>query len=356
MTKKEKKAKIEKVVKILKNQYPEALCSLEYEGDGWKLLVMGRLSAQCTEERVNIVCRELFKVYPNAKALADASLEDIEKIIMPCGLYKMKAKSIKEESRKLHYEYNGIVPDTMEELLTFEGVGRKIANLLLGDLYKKPAIVADTHCMRICGRLGMYREGMKDPLKTERIMSELIAPEEQSDFCHRMVLFGREFCTAKSPKCDTCPLKMLCKDEIKVQKLGIKRIDECLDLVWRVFSEFEVPVFPPEGGKEYKRIIEETREKKNIVFYGAVAGGKVVGVLGMRENNHIGYFYVDSAYHKRGIGKALFLRMKEDYDLKEFTVNAAPYGIPIYTRLGFVPTDTEQNVNGVIFTPMKYRE
>ncbi|MBQ8545446.1 MAG: GNAT family N-acetyltransferase [Clostridia bacterium] len=355
MTKKEKKAKMDKVVEILKKQYPEALCSLEYEGDGWKLLVMGRLSAQCTDERVNIVCRELFKAYPNAKALADAPLSDIEEIIKPCGLYKMKAKSIKEESRKLHYEYNGVVPDTIEELLAFEGVGRKIANLLLGDLYKKPAIVADTHCMRICGRLGMYKEGMKDPFKTEMIMKELIVPEEQSDFCHRMVLFGREFCTAKSPKCDTCPLKTLCKDEIKIQKLGIKRLDECLDLVWQVFSQFEVPVFPPEGGAEYKRIIEETREKKNISFYGAIANGKVVGVLGMRENNHIGYFYVDSRYHKRGIGKALFNRMKEDYDLKEFTVNAAPYGVPVYTRLGFVPTDSQKNVNGVIFTPMKYK-
>ena len=354
MTKNEKKAKMKKIVELLKIQYPQALCSLEYEGDGWKLMIMGRLSAQCTDERVNIVCRDLFKVYPDAKALADAPLADIEEIIKPCGLYKMKAKSIKEESRKLYYEYDGVVPDTMEELLTFEGVGRKIANLLLGDLYKKPAIVADTHCMRICGRLGMYKEGVKDPLKTEMIMSELIEPAEQSDFCHRMVLFGREFCTAKSPKCDTCPLKMLCKDEIKIEKLGQKRIDECLDLVWQVFSEFEVPVFPPEGGPEYKRIIEETRQRKNISFYGALANGKVVGVLGMRENNHIGYFYVDKRYHKRGIGRSLFERMMRDYDLKEFTVNAAPYGVPIYTRLGFSPTDKEQNVNGVIFTPMKY--
>jgi len=356
LTKNEKKAKIKKIVELLKIQYPEALCSLDYEGDGWKLMVMGRLSAQCTDERVNIVCKELFKTYPNAKALADAPLSSIEEIIKPCGLYKMKAKSIKEESRKLFYEYNGIVPDTMEELLTFEGVGRKIANLLLGDLYKKPAIVADTHCMRICGRLGMYKEGMKDPFKTEKIMSELIEPSEQSDFCHRMVLFGREFCTAKSPKCDTCPIKMLCKDEIKIEKLGVKRIDECLDLVWRVFSEFEVPEFPPEGGSEYKRIIEETRQKKNISFYGAISNGKIVGVLGMRENNHIGYFYVDKNYHRRGIGRSLFERMMRDYDIKEFTVNAAPYGVPVYTRLGFLPTDTQKNINGVIFTPMRYKE
>ena len=139
-------------------------------------------------------------------------------------------------------------------------------------------------------------------------------------------------------------------------KLPKERNSECLDLVWRVFSEFEVPVFPVEGGPEYKRIIEETREKKNISFYSAIHNGKVVGVLGMRENNHIGYFYVNKKYHRLGIGKDLFNLMKRDYDVKEFTVNAAPYGIPVYTRLGFVPTDVEQNVNGVIFTPMKYKK
>lgn len=142
--------------------------------------------------------------------------------------------------------------------------------------------------------------------------------------------------------------------EIKIERLDASYIDECLDLVWQVFSEFEVPVFPKEGGAEYKRIIEETREKKNITFYGALDKGKVVGVLGMRENNHIGYFYVNKSYHKRGIGKSLFNRMTEDYEKKTFTVNAAPYGVPIYTRLGFLPTDKEQNVRGVIFTPMKY--
>ena len=140
--------------------------------------------------------------------------------------------------------------------------------------------------------------------------------------------------------------------EIEIKSLDSSYIDECLDLVWQVFSEFETPVFPPEGSVEYKRIIEETREKRNIKFYGALDEGKVVGVLGMRENNHIGYFYVNSSYHKKGIGKALFERMKTDYEIKEFTVNAAPYGVPVYTRLGFVPTDREQNVNGVIFTPM----
>ena len=213
MTKKQKKEKIGAIVSALKDIYPEALCSLEYEGEGWKLLVMGRLSAQCTDERVNIVCRELFSVYPTARELADAPLSEIERIVKPCGLYKMKASSIKASMNRLINEYNGVIPDNMDELLKFEGVGRKIANLLLGDLYHKPAIVADTHCMRICGRFGMYPEGQKDPLKTEKIMSELIEPAEQSDFCHRMVLFGREYCTAKNPKCDICPIYELCKGE-----------------------------------------------------------------------------------------------------------------------------------------------
>lgn len=215
MTLKQKKEKISKIVLALKELYPEALCSLEYEGEGWKLMVMGRLSAQCTDERVNIVCRELFSVYPTMDSLANAPLEDIERIVKPCGLYKMKASSIKASMNRLINDYNGIIPNDMDELLKFEGVGRKIANLLLGDLYHMPAIVADTHCMRICGRFGMYKEGQKDPLKTEQIMSKLIEPFEQSDFCHRMVLFGREYCTAKNPKCDICPIYDICKGDKK---------------------------------------------------------------------------------------------------------------------------------------------
>ena len=213
MTKKEKREKLARVVEALKKVYPEAKCSLEYEGDPWRLLIMGRLSAQCTDERVNIVCRELFREFPTAEALAQGELERIEKIVKPCGLFRVKAKNIKDASYRLVNSYGGVLPDTMEELLKFEGVGRKVANLLLGDLFAKPAIVADTHCMRINGRLGIYRNGMKAPLKTERILSELIEPCEQSDYCHRMVLFGRDFCRAQSPKCDTCPIKNICKDE-----------------------------------------------------------------------------------------------------------------------------------------------
>lgn len=213
MTKKEKKEKIARVVQALKELYPEAKCSLEYEGDHWKLLIMGRLSAQCTDERVNIVCKELFSAFPSPQAMAYGDLSRIEEIVKPCGLFRMKAKNIKDASLRLVENYGGVLPDTMEELLKFEGVGRKVANLLLGDLFGKPAIVADTHCMRICGRLGMYREGMKDPLKTEKILSEIVDPCEQSDLCHRLVLFGRDWCRAQSPKCDTCPIKNICKGE-----------------------------------------------------------------------------------------------------------------------------------------------
>ena len=215
MTEKQKKTVLAEVVEKLKKQYPDALCSLEYDGEGWKLLVMGRLSAQCTDERVNIVCKDLFAKFDTAEKLAKAPLSEIEEIVKPCGLYRMKAKNIKDSMLRLVNEYGGVVPADMDELLKFEGVGRKIANLLLGDLYHMPAIVADTHCMRICGRLGMYKDGMKDPLKTEKIMSKLVEPSEQSDLCHRLVLFGREFCMAKNPKCGECPLSNIC---VKAQK------------------------------------------------------------------------------------------------------------------------------------------
>ena len=211
MTKKEKTALFAKVVRELKKIYPEAVCALEFGGEPWKLLVMGRLSAQCTDARVNIVCRELFEKYPTAKALAEGNIEDIENIVRPCGLFRTKAANIKEACAMLTDEHNGVLPSDMDELLRFPGVGRKIANLLRGDVYKLPAIVADTHCIRICGRLGAYPESNKDPVKTEKIMTALIAPEEQSDFCHRIVQFGRDTCTARSPKCTECPFKELCR-------------------------------------------------------------------------------------------------------------------------------------------------
>ena len=197
----------------LKKAYPEAVCSLEYEGEAWKLLVMGRLSAQCTDARVNIVCRELFERFPTAKALAEGELSEIEEIVRPCGLFRTKAADIKNECIRLTEVYGGVLPDTMEELLTFPGVGRKIANLLLGDIFKKGGVVTDTHCIRICGRLGFYPESLKDPKKVEKILEKLIPTEEQSDFCHRLVLFGREICMARSPRCAECQLADICKNK-----------------------------------------------------------------------------------------------------------------------------------------------
>ena len=197
-------------VEILRQRYPEAECSLESGGDPWRLLVMARLSAQCTDERVNIVCRDLFREIPDARAMAEAPLSQIEELIRPCGLFRTKAKSLKESAAMLLTTYEGRVPDTMEALLSLPGVGRKIANLLLGDIYKKGGIVADTHCIRICGRLGFYEEELKDPLRVERILTPVIPVSEQSDFCHRIVHFGREVCTARSLKCEGCPMGEIC--------------------------------------------------------------------------------------------------------------------------------------------------
>ena len=210
MTKKQKKERLATVVARLKEVYPTAECALEYDGDPWKLLVMGRLSAQCTDARVNIVSRELFAEFPTAIDLANGDISRIEEIVKPCGLYRMKADNIREASRMLITDFGGRVPDNMEDLLKLPGVGRKIANLLLGDIYGLPAVVCDTHCMRICGRLGFYPESLRDPTKIEKILTELIEPSEGSDFCHRIVFFGREVCSARSPVCENCPLSDIC--------------------------------------------------------------------------------------------------------------------------------------------------
>lgn len=217
MNKTEKKKRLALIVERLKELYPDALCALEYGGDPWKLLVMGRLSAQCTDARVNVVSKELFSKFPTAEAMANGSIAEIEDIVKPCGLYRMKAANIKNASRLLVEKYGGILPDTMEELLEFDGVGRKIANLLLGDVFNKPAIVCDTHCIRICGRFGMYPESEKSPDKIERILRELIDEREGSDFCHRIVLFGRAVCTARSPRCEGCSLSDVCEHYIRGQ-------------------------------------------------------------------------------------------------------------------------------------------
>ncbi len=206
---------IHAIHEILKELYPDALCSLEYGGDPWRLLVAARLSAQCTDERVNIVCVPLFEKFPDVYAFAEAQVSEIEEIIRPCGLYHTKAQSISDSAKMVAEKHSGAVPDTMDELLELPGVGRKIANLVLGDCFGKPGIVADTDCIRINGRFGFYPTTLKDPLKVERILSGIVPAAEQADYCHRMVLFGREHCMARNPACVTCPVRDLCEFENK---------------------------------------------------------------------------------------------------------------------------------------------
>lgn len=198
----------------LEKMYPDARCSLEYDNDPFKLLVMSRLSAQCTDARVNIVSKQLFSQYPDVYSMANAKIEDIEKLIFTCGLYHTKAKSIKEMSVQIIEKFDGKVPDTFEGLISLSGVGSKIANLMLGDVFGKGGIVADTHCIRISNRLGLV-DG-KTQSKVERTLGKLVPKSEQTDFCHRIVLFGRDVCTAKKPNCDECVLKHkgLCEQNI----------------------------------------------------------------------------------------------------------------------------------------------
>ena len=210
MTQAEKQERILQIANILEGLYPDALCALEWDRAPWKLLIMGRLSAQCTDARVNIVCRELFARFPTPQALAEGDISEIEAIVRPCGLYRVKAQNIKDACALLETQYGGVIPDSMEELLKFPGVGRKVANLLLGDLYHKGGTVADTHCIRICGRFGMYPESIKDPVKVEKLMDELLPMELRCDFCHRIVQFGRDVCTARAPRCAECPVAGLC--------------------------------------------------------------------------------------------------------------------------------------------------
>lgn len=210
MTKSEKRRRMAIIVERLKQVYPQSVCALEYGGEAWKLLIMGRLSAQCTDARVNIVCRELFREFPTLESVADAPIERLEEIVRPCGLYRIKAASIKEACTIVRDVHGGVLPNTMEGLLALPGVGRKIANLLLGDIYGIPGIVADTHCIRLGGRFGMYPQELKDPTKVEKILSELVEPAEQTDLCHRLVQFGRDVCTARAPRCGECPLADVC--------------------------------------------------------------------------------------------------------------------------------------------------
>ena len=202
MAKKNLKEKANMVCDTLEKLYPQAVCSLVYSTP-YELLIATRLSAQCTDARVNIVTKELFAKYPTLEALASAELSDIERIVHPCGLYKTKAKDVLSIANDLIDRFGGQVPNSMEELTSLSGVGRKTANLILGDIFKKPAVVCDTHCIRITNRLGL--SDTKDPYKCELQLKEVLDPERSSDLCHRLVLFGRDVCTARSPKCDVCP-------------------------------------------------------------------------------------------------------------------------------------------------------
>ena len=200
--------KVNAIIDILKQRYPDALCALHYEKD-YELMIAVRLSAQCTDARVNLVTPALFAAYPTLEAMAGADIGHVEELVHSCGFYKHKARDIVLGCQMLVNDYGGRVPDTMEQLLRIPGVGRKTANLLLGDLYATPgSVVCDTHCIRICGRLGLSHG--KEPEKVEQQLRKILPPEESSDFCHRIVLFGRDICTARSPKCGQCPLSPWC--------------------------------------------------------------------------------------------------------------------------------------------------
>ncbi len=201
------------IIERLKKEYPDAACTLDYD-QAWKLLVSVRLAAQCTDARVNVVVEGLFEKYPSVKALAEAEVEDIERIVKPCGLGHSKARDISACMKKLNDEYDGKVPDDFDKLLDLPGVGRKSANLIMGDVFGKPAIVTDTHCIRLTNRMGLV-DGIKEPKKVEMALWKIIPPEEGSDFCHRLVIHGRDICTARTaPHCDRCCLQDICAKKI----------------------------------------------------------------------------------------------------------------------------------------------
>lgn len=201
-------------VDALKKEYPDAVCSLAYT-QPLQLLIATRLAAQCTDARVNMVTPKLFDTYKTVDDFAQANVEDVQQLIKSCGLYKTKAKDIVAMCTALRDRFGGNVPDTVEQLVTLPGVGRKTANLVVGDIFKKPAVVVDTHCIRITSRLGFH--SIKDAAKIEKILRELLPPEESNDFCHRIVLHGRAVCTARSPKCSICCMQSICPSAFKAE-------------------------------------------------------------------------------------------------------------------------------------------
>ena len=203
----DKKTRVLNAVNALEKLYPDAICSLEYT-DAFQLLIATRLSAQCTDARVNMVTPALFEEYPDAESMSRASVADVEELIKTCGLYKTKAKDLVGIAKMLMSDFGGAVPDTIEQLTRLPGVGRKTANLVCGDIYGKPAVVTDTHFIRLCNRLGLVKT--TDPLKVENAMRKLLPPEKSNDFCHRTVLFGRDICTARKTYCERCPMSEFC--------------------------------------------------------------------------------------------------------------------------------------------------
>ena len=204
------KEKVQSIIDLLEVRYPQAPCALHYTKD-YELMIAVRLSAQCTDARVNLVTPALFAAYPTLEQMAQARIEDVENYIHSCGFYRQKAKDIVLACQMLLEQHEGKIPNSMEALLKLPGIGRKTANLLLGDLYAVPgSVVCDTHCIRICGRLGLSQG--KDPEKVEKQLRSILPAHKSSDFCHRIVLFGREICTARSPKCDQCPLAPFCNE------------------------------------------------------------------------------------------------------------------------------------------------
>jgi endonuclease-3 len=213
-----KKQRALAIIELLEKEYPLAGCTLDYD-EAWKLLVSVRLAAQCTDARVNVVVKDLYKKYPSVQALAEAAPEDIEEIVRPCGLGKSKARDIHQCMNVLVNEFDGNVPDDFDSLLKLPGVGRKSANLIMGDVFGKPAIVTDTHCIRLTNRMGLV-DGLTEPKKVEMALWKIIPGELGSDFCHRLVYHGREVCTARKACCEKCCLRDVCK---KVLRKGDKK-------------------------------------------------------------------------------------------------------------------------------------
>ncbi len=300
-------------VEALKNEYSGTLCSLHYT-DPLQLLIATRLSAQCTDARVNLVTPPLFARFPSLDAFCAGTQEEIEKYIHSCGLYKTKARDILAMCRTLKSEFGGKVPDTVEKLTKLPGVGRKTANLIVGDIYHKPAVVTDTHCIRICGRLGLS-EGT-NPAKVEKQLRAVLPPEESNDFCHRLVLHGRAVCTARSPKCEACCLEGFCKSAGK--------LPEKLRFVWTDSDNPDFIKLSRFLDIYFDKLAGGRQNRKDFIPFNLLAGShhvliaylgsKAVGCAAFREyDSHtaeIKRVFVNSKYRRHGISKLMLKKLE----------------------------------------------